>query len=123
MEIPHVTKDRRLVATGIIAATSLGMMALSVPLCWLTGSMLLAYLTIGGSALSIAGVWAFGRPRNPGVAAKEVAKLQATIDGLRERLENVEAMNRFESVLAEKEKVAVQGGFEIERGRELEAPE
>jgi hypothetical protein len=95
-------KDRRLLATSTIMGSMVGALALCIPLCWITNTAYLPILAIGGAALATASVWIFGKPVDPDGASKlQIAELETTIADLRERLENVEVMSRYEATLVD----------------------
>jgi len=101
-EVKTPPKDRRLVATFGIMGAALGMLALCIPLCMITDNDALPLWTIASSAVATLGVWFFGKPKAIDERQrKEIKELQTTIVELKERLENVEVMNRFETKLAE----------------------
>jgi len=97
-------KDRRLLATSTIMGSTLAVLGLCIPLCWITGLNELPLWAIAGSAISTAAVWLFGRPKDPEVEAvpkKKLLALEETVGELRERLENLEVINRYEGTLGE----------------------
>ena len=71
---------------------------------------MLALVVIGGAAFAITGVWFFGRSKVVATHSKEIAELETTIADLKERLENVEVINRYEASLAAEEGNGVEGG-------------
>lgn len=113
-------------ATSTIMVTTLGSLSLCIPLCFITGLNTLPLWAIAGSALSTAAVWIFGKPKDPeveAVAKQRVGELEATVTELRERLENMEVIHRFEDKLAadplahpvrERSMTAASGGQESE---------
>ena len=57
-----------------------------------------------------AGVWFFGRSKVVSTHTKEIAELETAIADLKERLENVEVINRYGATLGED-----QEGVEVPR--------
>ena len=101
-------KDRRLLATFGILGAGVAMMGLSIPICIVDGSLTVALCAIGATALSTGAVWLFGKPEEiDKTQSKKIAELESTLTELKERLENVEVINRFETKLAEEEIVNV----------------
>jgi hypothetical protein len=94
--------DLRLAATGTIAGCGVGAVALC--LIFARHAPYLAGMVIGGSALAIASVWYFaGRRQLASPANDQIARLEARINELEERLKTAETLERFEDRLAEKE--------------------
>ena len=94
--------DPRVAATSVIAGTSVGMLAICIPLVAVMKNPIFPFVVVGGAALAIAGVWYFGRNQGAATQSKEIATLESTIEDLKERLENVEVINRYEATLAER---------------------
>lgn len=96
-------KDRRMVATIAIMGSALGMLALCVPLCLIVDMDSLPIWTIVSAAVATSSVWFFGKPKEVDEKqTKDIKALQASLQEMKERLENVEVMNRYEATLAEK---------------------
>jgi len=79
-------------------------MGLCIPMVFVTKDATLPIWVAGASGVGILAVWLFGKPAPPKMEEqkKMITELQSTVEDLKERLENVEVMNRYESVLAEK---------------------
>jgi hypothetical protein len=101
-------KDRRLLATFAILGTELGILTLCIPLCPITGIDSLPIWSIVASAIAISSVWFFGKPTEVDKEqTKQIAELKATMLELKERVENVEVIDRFETKLAQEEPVEI----------------
>ena len=94
--------DPRVAATSSIGVGTIVALVALVVLFGITRSPSIAFVVIGGAALAIAGNWIFGRSKTEAAKSTEIAKLEATIEDLKERLENVEVINRYETTLAER---------------------
>lgn len=99
--------DPRVRATRSIGNSAIAMLALSIPLCAILHSAVLPFAVIGGAAVAMASVWLFGRPKVVATHSKEIAALEATIMELRERLDDVEVISRYEAELVARESAAV----------------
>jgi hypothetical protein len=96
------SSDPRVVATSAISGGMVAALAVCIPLVAILRSPMVVFVVIGGAALAIAGVWNSGKSKGKVKKSTEIAALESTIEDLKERLENVEVMNRFEEALAEK---------------------
>ena len=107
-EGPVASSFIKLVATGMIGMTTLGLTAI---LALAGGSVDVLLSTVAMGALSTAIIWVFGgrknqpRPKFEGIdprVEKKMAGLKAELSKLEERLANVEVIENFESRLAER---------------------
>ena len=107
--------DPRVLATRSIGGTTIAALAMCIPMVAIMKSLVLPFAVIAGSAVAIGCVWFFGRSKVVATHSKEIEALEETVDDLKERLENVEVMNRYETVLAER-------SVEIMRERKMGSP-
>lgn len=89
--------DPRVAATGKISGTMVAALAIGIPLVLVLKSPVVVFWVICGAALAIAGVWLSGQSKAGESKAKKIADLEATIEDLKERLENVEVINHYET--------------------------
>ena len=108
--------DPRVAATGAIAGATVGALAVCIPMVVVLKNPAVAFVVVGGAALAIAGVWFSGRSKIEAAKQKQIASLESTIEELRERLDNVEVINRYEKTLAESELAELEDGRRREMG-------
>ena len=94
--------DPRVEATSEIGSYLIAGLAICIPLVAILKSPLIVVVVVGGAALAIAGIWRSGNSKEVESKSKRIADLESTIEDLKERLENVEVINRYETTLAER---------------------
>jgi hypothetical protein len=92
-------RDPRIRALNSVWASAIAMLALCIPICIETGSLILPILVIVGTAVVSLYVWQGGGAERK---EDEADALRTKIQELEDRLANVEIINRFEDRLAEK---------------------
>jgi hypothetical protein len=85
----------------------LAALAIGIPRVLVLKSPVAVFWVICGAALAIAGVWLSGQSKagqskTVESNAKKIADPEAMIEDLKERLENVEVINHYETTLAER---------------------
>lgn len=102
--------DARVDAIGKIWGTSVGLLAVSIPLVWVTKMYFLPLLVIAGAVFSTVMVW-FSKQES---ASQRELELEKRVNALEERLSNIESMSRLEMRLA-----GLRDEAELEEAREL----
>ena len=102
---PSVAPDPRPKATSRIWVFSLLMMAVAIPMVETTQSAVIPLFILAAAALSTAAVWLFGESSQKREARdaqalrqsrEEIAALQSTVAEMRDRLECLETISRYE---------------------------
>lgn len=94
--------DPRVQATKEIGGYLVAALAISIPLVAILENPLVVAMVVAGAAVATAGVWFFGNTKAVETKSHRIAELESTIEDLKERLENVEVINRYETSLAER---------------------